>query len=331
LLVFTIVGCDNNKSSSDYVGNQPEGSLSFAISSKDMIKARTLKPGLDMVIVSYDISGIGPKGSSFSKEDIRFNSVSFDNIMAGSWAITVLGMNSEGIVIASGGVTVQIRAARVTGATVFVTPLEGKGTLAGSISWPAAAVDNSSIVSTLTVNGGDPSEIVFIMSVDDPSASFIFSEADPGYFIFIIKLLDGDTAVWESVEAVRIISGEITKGLYDITKDDIDNGIYYGDLVLGIESDMENPIDITFDGVQNELKKGSDMTVTALTSDDVNTYQWYISGKPIIGEDSETITIGNSLPGGVYRLYLLVTSGLVVSSNGFRFAVITIDSNLFNL
>ncbi len=315
IMAVFITGCGNTSDTPDYPQVDQKGFLSLQISHQ-VSESKTLQPDVEMAISTYDIYGIGPNSASFTIEDTSEEFISI-GIETGSWAITVLAKNSSDDIIASGDATATINAGEVTNVTITVTPQDGTGSLMLSISWPDNILETPSIVSTLSIIGESPTGLTFTMATDNLSASYSDSSIDAGYYLLVVKLMNGDALVWETVEAVRIIAGEITEGNYALTASDIN----LGSLSLAIEDDLQNPIAITFAGDESSLVSGNDMTVIATTSETVDGYQWYTMGDPITGGNSDTITIGNSLESGTYRLYLVVTRDNIISSNGFQFTV----------
>ena len=91
----------------------------------------------------------------------------------------------------------------------------------------------------------------------------------------------------------------------------------------GSPAEHLGPIAITFSGQQSQLPPGTDMTITATTSENPVTYQWYLGGVPLTGQTSSSITIGSSLTPGNYKLDLEVTKGSVISSESITFSVLS--------
>ncbi len=79
----------------------------------------------------------------------------------------------------------------------------------------------------------------------------------------------------------------------------------------------------TTDGGEAIVYYGFDMTVTANSSTDVDSYRWYLDGSSIRGETADTITIGSSLSLGSYTLSVVVVKGGTAYSKslGFRVAL----------
>ncbi|MDY6935224.1 MAG: hypothetical protein SVZ03_13505 [Spirochaetota bacterium] len=332
LVLLVYMGCGSEKDSLQYPVNKPTGSIILRLSSTDEIeKSETIAPDINVSIASYDISGIGPEDESFFMEGVTTDIVGIYNLIPGSWSISVVAKNSEGMIVASGDTTVVINAGEITNTSIIVTPSKGRGILLLSLSWPENTIENPIIDSTLTDNDDSIMTLNFVMASDSLSASYSNSDIESGYYILNIKLMDGDHVVWGRVDAVRIVADETTDGGYSITYDDL----VYGGLDISIDVDMQNPISITFNGQQEPVLENSDMTVTAVTSEPVEGYQWYIMGDPISGEDSDTITVGSLLGKGRYRLDLIVRNDDIISSNGLTFRVVdetnyiskTLDSN----
>ncbi|HEX3044374.1 MAG TPA: hypothetical protein VHY08_06435, partial [Bacillota bacterium] len=137
-----------------------------------------------------------------------------------------------------------------------------------------------------------------------------------GYYTLLVYLYDGTSFKWGAAEAVRILAGQTSEGNYPIIP-----GAGFGGINLIITPDLQNPIGISFNGQQDQLLIGSGMTITATTSETVETYQWYLNGWPLSGETNSAITIGSSLGQGVYRLDLIVTKGNISSSETVNFRI----------
>ena len=59
-----------------------------------------------------------------------------------------------------------------------------------------------------------------------------------------------------------------------------------GSLVLGVSSSEVKGNTVTFSGQQSQLPPGTDMTVTATTSENPVAYQWYLGGVLLPGKTS---------------------------------------------
>ena len=91
------------------------------------------------------------------------------------------------------------------------------------------------------------------------------------------------------------------------------------DLVVQLE--MDEPINIALSGGRNVLGIGSDMTIVAMPDRPVDSYAWYLNGRQIPGEKRSSLTIGNELMAGQYRLDVFVGQGSIASSAFHLFEV----------
>ncbi|MCL6592258.1 MAG: hypothetical protein K6U80_20225 [Firmicutes bacterium] len=303
-------------------GNKVEvqkGTLVLNISESE-VQAKSIQPGLDMTIATYDISGTGPNGTSFQKDNIAAGApVTINALAVGVWTISVNAKNSGGTIIASGVSNVLIAAEVTNNTEITVRPLTGTGELRISISWPAGIITNPSIIGTLTPVGGSATNITFTIAGNGLSASYQNNAIPAGYYTLLVQLKDGSVIKWGGIESVRIIAGQTSSGEFPLTTAPGE----IGDIELVINPDLQNPISISFSGQQENLTIGTNMTVTATPSQAVDSYQWYLNGILLLGQTGQTITIGSSLAEGSYRLDVVIVKGNITSSGYITFEVIS--------
>ena len=164
-----------------------------------------------------------------------------------------------------------------------------------------------------------PPPISFVLAGDELSSAYL-EDLATGYYTLTVRLMDGPTVLWGTVEGARIVSGQISAKVYQLVSD-----VNQGGLALTIDPELENPIDITFTGqVEDLVQHGPNMDVIATTSEtDGLAYQWYLQGEPIAGETTPIVTISSDLKLGTYWLSLVVTKGDVVSSGQIVFDVVS--------
>jgi hypothetical protein len=310
-VLFIFYGCSLESPQSG-----PEGTLNLVFSGEGLFTAKTIEPDLDMDVAVYDIFGSGPNGESFEQIGVTSTLVWQKSLKPGGWTITVNAKNTEGKIIGTGSVYVEIIAGKVTNAEIIVSPLIGEGILDVTVSWPSGVIENPVIMGSITPAGGSSEAAPFVYGSDGLSATYTQTLAT-GYYMMSIQLYDNNVMLWGTIEAVRIISGELSEKTFTLVKD-----VNSGGLELEIITEMENPIEITFSGALEFLPLGSNMTVFASTSEPVDSYQWYLRGMPVSGETGNTITIGETLELGTYWLDLVVVKGSILSSEGIVFEVI---------
>jgi hypothetical protein len=287
--------------------------------------AMTITPPVSEQIRHYNIYGTGPDGASFVRTEVTGSSVVVDNLVPGIWTIRAEAVNIQGYVIGEGSATDTIVAGELTTITVTVTPLVGEGELAITMSWPADLVSAPSVVSQMQTLGGDTwfdlnFDVVGNTATYVPTAPF-----DPiynGYYKMTIQLKDGNAVVFGDFEAVRILAEWKSTGSFPLTEEDITQAT--GDVDIIIDPDLQNPIDITFEGNVPVITAGGEMTVTAVpdpTDPGEYQYEWYLNGSLIDGANSDQITVGSGLELGNYRLAVGITYEQTVSSNSLKFSV----------
>jgi len=290
----------------------PDSGGTLVLSLLDKVNARTIQPTLDMAPASWDVVGTGPEGAAFSQLGLTSATVVQKSLIPGSWLIEVTARNTGGAAIGYGSTTITVAAGEVTLASVTVRPLVGDGTLDVQVTWPAGVLTTPVLGADLAPSGSAFAPLP--LNVGTNSASHLGTHAN-GYYALRLMLRDQGTLVWGTVEAVRIIAGETSAALFALTND-----VNRGGLGLQIVTDLQNPITVTLAGSAS-LARGSTMTVSATTSEAVDSYQWYLQGEPV-GTNSSSIAIGSGLGLGHYWLSLVVMKGTIMSSQSLEFDVV---------
>lgn len=184
------------------------------------VASRTIEPGTDMTMTSFDITGTGPSGASFSAEDVTGTGYTADNIVTGSWTIEVNGYNGSGTSILAGSVETEIVSGE-NSVTVDVYPLTDDGAFSATITWPEGEVvlSAATMVSSFTPSGGGSVGLSF--SITEGGAACSDSVA-PGYYVWDFQIREHDHLRYRMPpEVVRIISFEETSHSIALAADDL--------------------------------------------------------------------------------------------------------------
>jgi len=324
-----------------------EGSLMLTIS-QEKFRTKTVTPPVEMEIAYYVISGEGLEGAHFEEVvGVNDSPVELGPLAVGEWTIYVHAWNdhdengewdsASDKWIGSGSTTVKIKAREQAQATVEVTPrTDEPGSLQVTLSWDVGLLSDPTVTGTLTHVTGSPVYGIDL-SVGDGiteeegmySATYKETGLDPGYYSLLVYLSDAGQAVWGAFEAVRILAE--WESIYDqeIGPSDISPG----GIDLEIDPNLQNPVQVTLEGVQDIVPPVDQITVFVTTvPSDSSTYEylWYVNG--IYQQDLEgsEITIGRigtesdiELIEGNYRLDVGVLSGETISSGTACFGVST--------
>lgn len=275
--------------------NMPDtsvGSMNLLINNVD---GRSLLPDISMDADYYKITGNGPVNSSFTL-DTSLEQNLIEDLAPGDWTISIDALNANGLVIGRGNGTETVNRGETINLNIAVTPLEGSGQLNLRVHWDTADLANPVVSGRLIPFIG--SEIIPEFTESVPGSLNSTTTIEAGYYTLILQLLDTDTVVTGAVETVRIAAEQATTGSFDFT--DV-NGIG-GTIDIGIDVELDNPIELSLAGTVDTIVMGSAMTVSAtapLETETIN-YSWYINGSST-GSGS-VITIGSALNPGIYRL-----------------------------
>jgi hypothetical protein len=283
------------------------GSLSISVSADP---SRTLVPSLDMNPASYEITGSGPAGSTFSKSTTGA-SITIGGLAFGSWSVTANAKNAAQTVIGQGTKSATVDTGKVTTVALTVTPLQGIGTLKLTANWPTSYVLTPSIDAQLLPLSGAAIALPFTLGTG--TATCENSSLAAGYSTLTLKLLDNGQLVMGAVEVVRIVQGQITSGTFNFSE--VNSGVQ--PIAISITPVMSDPLTVSLTGQSATLALGSSMTVTAATTAYTGnvTYVWYVNGesKATGSNASPSFTVGSALAAGVYRLDVTA-----ISADGMR-------------
>lgn len=312
LLVLALcIGC--NPQSLDTV---KEGTLRISFG-KDKGIGSLLAPSIDMDIASYELSGIGPEGRSFSGITSQGESVTISNLHMGSWTVTATGLNADGQGIGEGVAFVSIVPGRTANASIRVEEYTGEGTFSFTSDWPALDVHDPHL--KLTFTKADTKDVqVFEAVTDAANGTALFSgKLAVGYYFLQVGLYEGASSdinnkLVGTSHAVRIVANNTTEGTYTVTQQDLNIA---GNLSLQISNGIQNPFAVTLSKTAEQVGEGNDVTVSATTYPSVEgVYTWYLDGEPIENEVQDELVIGSDLSLGNHVIDVIVAASNVLSS-----------------
>ena len=216
LLALVLTSCPTPR----FSDSRETGSLLLFLSTH--LNASTIVPPLAMTIASYNISGNGPGNASFSHTGVTAATSTFaqNDLAVGEWTISVDACNDSQDLIGSGSTTVAIEAGQIAQASVQIAPLSGTGSLALNISWTAGLISVPAVSATLTPVGGAAQSLAFTFETN--SASYSSGNAlSAGYYSLALQVMDGGIAVWGFFDAVRILQGQTTTAIFNLTSQDL--------------------------------------------------------------------------------------------------------------
>lgn len=311
LLLLSFISCDPNEGSS-----LDEGHGQLLITLEDAgVSSRTILPAISMEITTYKIIGNGPGGTSFSEEIGVEENCSQNNLVKGVWRIRAEAYNKDSELIGAGIKDVTILANETTEANIEVFPTEGDGDFELAVSWEQV-LTSPELTYTLT-NDDDETVIrteTFTVNEANASAFLDITDLSTGYYLFEVDIAVDGLSIGKGVETLRIVDGQLTRGTLQIIIDT-------GGIELSIISLMDDPIDVTLDGLSPFLQLGNNMIVTATTSEPVERYAWYLNGIKLTDFTSEKITFGETLSEGDYQLTCVVWKGSIICSSQEDFTV----------
>lgn len=328
----------------------PEQHGTLILSFAPRLVASTIEPdGFSMEVHHYVVSGDGPGDEHFVSDSVTGSTFVRTSLEPGEWTITVEAFNGptdsppgDGVKIGEGSRTADVDAGEVLQITISVVPLSGTGTLDLAVNWPMNVLTSPAVDATLVPSGENPDPAVHGIDFDPETAQesstiqvgYVNDEQPTGYYTLSVRLLDeGSTPVWGTVDAVRVIYGQLSDRTFTLVEETNRSG-----LSLTIEPDLRNPIEIELN-VESDVEfiETDEVVVTAgVTGQSVDEWRWYLQGAPIsdgdagvtisTADDSSTATLTDLSP-AYYRLSVVARVGQILSSKALDFHVVAASSD----
>lgn len=300
------------------------GSLSVKIT--ETVSGRTVLPTLSMTPASYEITGSGPDGATFSqKTDGATNSATVADLAFGSWDVTVSAYNSDGTLIGQGTKTgATVNTGKTTEVTVTVVPLPGNGTLAVSASWSDTKVQTPYLSLVITPTSGT-AITVDASAKGEATWSYSNKNLPSGYYTVSLNLKDdGDgtagsgDVVAGAADSVRIVQDQTTT--WAVAYNDINPS---GGITTTITPQLSDPLTVSLTRSSTAFKDESLLNFAASQSGYAGTatYVWYLNGEapPSGSVDGSILSLPNSLREGYYRVDVIATGTTQEGSASFVF------------
>lgn len=212
------------------VPESDRGSL-LLVFSGGLTSAKTLAPTIAMEVGSYDIYGEGPDPLTDNFENLgnTTGTLTLNDLTPGTWTITVDVRNPDvggdpnrnGTIIGYGMTDppVLINPSLVTSVQIDVVPIEGTGTLDLTLNWNKFAYPNPYIEAFLTPLGSTTAEpLGFTLSPPGKPETGAYTDVNraTGYYLLTLQLRADTGLIWGTMEAVRIINGQITSQTFTV-------------------------------------------------------------------------------------------------------------------
>ncbi|MCK5093262.1 MAG: fibronectin type III domain-containing protein [Spirochaetes bacterium] len=280
-------------------------------------QVNTILPDIDMVPASYDFSGTGPGGSSFSLINEQAP-VMVPSLKPGVWTVTVNAKNAAGTVIAMGVQSITLLPAQMQTLNITVTPVRGFGVVDLTVYWSPEDTLDPSIAAQLIPGSGSPINLIFVIE-EEGTGTYFSTDIPTGYHTLVIQLLDNGILTMGAIEVVRVVKDSTATGIFEF----FDINQPGGSIEVNITPEMNDPIEVSIGGQEEVVGLGESMTVEASVPAGTGNvvYVWYMNGESKATGSSYTTPA--DLPEGIYRLDVTVftTDGMRAGSATHTFSV----------
>jgi sugar lactone lactonase YvrE len=185
---------------------------------------RTIYPDFDLEVETYDISGTGPGGASFSVAGYSSSLFTRIGLEAGEWTIKATAKNADGVVIGNAAdLTIMLAKAKTTQARLVCKALGGDGSYTLRISWPAGLISVPKPEAELVSRTGERHGVSFINSYSEVNAAGL-RQVPTGYYSLKLRISDlsfGSEPIWQRDDEIYIAEGLTTVCGYPLAAADL--------------------------------------------------------------------------------------------------------------
>ena len=279
---------------------------------------RTLVPDDTPLSVSrYVVEGDGPQGSTFSIVSTN-TSVEVQGLLIGTWDLTAVGQNSQGVDLVRGSQTVTLTK-EPTEAVIELNTLSGTGVMDIEFYWDVSQISDATLSVWLEDSEGVRTKLTPKVNNSTHGSVQYTSTLEAGSYLLQAQLDSADIRVAGCVEVVRIVGGRTTEAHIELRLDK------YSDIpntVMLVDS-LGTPIPCTIGGITETMVAQKSATATLSTEGahpiGVN---WYLDGELMVGNESCTFTPSS----GTHRLDVIAEGALLASSGSASISFIaTVD------
>ena len=267
---------------------------------------KTLLPNDTPLEVSrYVVEGTGPQDTTFSVMS-NTNKVDVDGLLIGTWDITAVGRNDQGIDLVTGSVSVNLSKDPLE-TVIKLNALSGNGMMDIHLGWDATKINSPSLEVWLT----DPQGTITSLTPTTnnmENGSVVFTGSYPaGSYLLRAKLYSGTRSVAGCAEVIRIVGNKTTEGAIELTLDK------YADIpaTITLVNNLGVPVECSIQGISEVMEAQVPATATLSAQDATDLeVSWYLDGEEV----SNALSCTFRPESGQHRLDVIAKGALLAST-----------------
>ncbi len=264
--------------------------------------SRTITPDEPLTVTSYQVTGAGPDGTSFS---ITTNNtqITVSGLLTGDWDVTAIGFSDNGVGLVQGDSVITLSNTTSSG-QITMEDFYGVGSASISIDWDATQTLSPTVTTYMLLCGSleDP-EVLVASSTVDGEVTYTLNDLQAGAYLLMSELYSDGLMIAGATEILRIVDGITTTDSITMEFNDLQL-----DLGMTLIDDSSAPIEGTIEGIP--------MTITANQAIDISfvpsptsiqtglTCTWYLDGQYL----NQGNPISFVSPSGKHRIDVVVIS-----------------------
>ena len=269
--------------------------------------SRTILPVHGVAVHTWEVSGSGPYGLSFSATGLTGADHAIANLAPGTWTVTAKGFDAgSALIVQSDATEVTLAPAAATPLSLSCGPLAGAGSFSLSLAMPEGAAVAPIVEVTLAPLGSDLRPAITLDSAFVKEAGQWKASAtaapEAGWYDLSIRITDGgadpsNNLVWAFADSVRILKGRTTPYANTLsagTMAQADNA----SIAIAAASTLSGGMAVYLTPPETAVTTAGGQAFTASTAaSGTVVWRWYLDGTHVAGATAATWTV----PAGLRR------------------------------
>ncbi len=281
---------------------------------------RTIAPDEPLTVASYQVSGAGPDGTSFTitTDDTQ---ITVSGLLTGDWDVSAIGFSSDGVGLVEGTSVITLSNSTSSG-QISMDEFYGVGSAALTIAWDSSQTISPSVTTYMLLCGSlDSPQELTASTATEGEVTYSLPDLPAGAYLIMSELYSDSLMIAGATEILRIVDDTTTSDTITMEFNDLQL-----DLGMSLIDDSAAPIEGSITGIPLTITANQPMEISFVPSPGSIqtglTCTWYLDGQFL--NQGNPITFVS--PSGKHRIDVVVTSANLGSTGSAGQSIQAVES-----